>query len=38
VQGNNWRVSSASYVDNGGQTIELLNPYDSKLLVPILIA
>lgn len=33
-----WRVSSASYVDAGGQTIDLLDPYDTKVLVPLLIA
>ena len=35
---NSWRVSSASYVNESGQTIELLNPYDSKVLIPLLIA
>jgi hypothetical protein len=35
---NTWRVTSASYVDDSGQTIELLDPYDSKLLIPLLIA
>ncbi len=33
-----WRVSRASYVDAGGQTIDLLDPYDTKVLVPLLIA
>jgi hypothetical protein len=33
-----WRVSSASYENGEGQTIDLLNPYDSKILVPLLIA
>lgn len=33
-----WRVSSASYENSEGQTIDLLDPYDSKLLVPLLIA
>lgn len=33
-----WRVSSASYVDTDGQTIDLLDPYDTKVLVPLLIA
>jgi hypothetical protein len=38
VQGGAWRVSSASYVNNSGQTISLLNPYDSNLIIPRLIA
>jgi len=38
VSGSNWRVSSASYVNASGQTIDLLDPYDSKIYVPLLIA
>ena len=38
VSGNTWRVSKASYVNDSGQTIELLDPYDSKLLIPRLVA
>lgn len=38
VSGSAWRVSSASYVNESGRTIELLDPYDSKLLTPLLIA
>ena len=38
VSSNTWRVSSASYVNDSGQTIDLLDPYDSKLLIPPLIA
>ena len=38
VSNNTWRVSSASYVNATGQTIDLLDPYDSKLLIPLLIA
>ena len=38
VSSSNWRVSSASYVNASGQTIDLLDPYDSKLLIPLLIA
>jgi len=38
VSGSNWRVSSASYVNPSGQTINLLDPYDSKILIPRLIA
>lgn len=33
-----WRVTSASYVNTDGQTIDLLDPYDTKVLVPLLIA
>jgi len=33
-----WRVSAASYVNSSGQTIDLLNPYDSQILSPQLIA
>ena len=38
TNGSSWRVSAASYVDASGQTVDLLNPYDSKNLVPLLIA
>jgi hypothetical protein len=38
VKGSIWRVSSASYVNEAGQTKELLDPYDSKTLSPRLIA
>ncbi|HEV7397750.1 MAG TPA: cytochrome c oxidase assembly factor Coa1 family protein [Pyrinomonadaceae bacterium] len=35
--GHPWRVVNASYTNDQGQLIELLNPYDSQLL-PILLA
>ena len=38
VRGGTWRVSSASYVSDTGQTIDLLDPYDTKTLIPRLIA
>lgn len=38
VSGSSWRVSSASYVNASGQTISLLDPYDSKIVTPMLIA
>ena len=38
TNGSAWRVSSASYVNSSGQTIDLLDPYDSKMIVPLLIA
>jgi hypothetical protein len=31
VQGNAWRVTSASYINSLGQTIPLLDPYDTKV-------
>ena len=38
ASGSNWRVSSASYVNASGQTIDLRDPFDSKIPAPILIA
>ncbi len=38
VRGGAWRVSSASYVNSAGQTIGLLDPYDTKVIIPRLIA
>lgn len=38
TNGSAWRVSAASYVNSSGQTIDLLDPYDSKILTPILTA
>jgi len=38
TSGSAWRVSAASYVNESGQTIDLLDPYDSQLSVPRLIA
>jgi type II secretory pathway pseudopilin PulG len=38
TNGSAWRVIGASYVNSSGQTIDLLNPYDSKIIVPLLIA
>jgi hypothetical protein len=36
--GRPWRVSSATYVNDAGQTVNLLNPYDSQRLIPQLVA
>jgi hypothetical protein len=36
LHGNTWRVSSASYKNSAGQTINLLDPYESRLLIPLL--
>jgi len=33
-----WTVVDAAYVDSSGKTVGLLNPYDTKLLIPLLIA
>ena len=38
ARGGTWRVSSASYANDTGQTIDLLDPYDTKTLIPPLIA
>ncbi len=36
--GRPWRVSSATYVNDAGQTVNLLNPYDSQRFIPQLAA
>jgi len=33
-----WSVGSAYYVDSSGQKVQLLDPYDTKVLIPLLIA
>jgi hypothetical protein len=38
TNGSAWRVSAASYVNSQGQTIDLLDPYDTRIPVPLLIA
>ena len=38
VKGAAWRVSSASYDNESGQTIDLLDPYDTQILIPQLVA
>src|SRR5689334_9544275 len=38
VQGNAWRVTSASYVNANGQTVKLLDPYGTKVQIPSLTA
>ena len=38
VKGSTWRVSSASYVNESGQAIDLLDPYDTQILIPPLVA
>lgn len=32
--GQPWRITGASYQNDKGQTIELLNPYEGRLLIP----
>jgi hypothetical protein len=36
--GHQWRVTAASYRNDAGETIDLLNPYESRKLVPKLAA
>ena len=36
--GRPWRVSSATYVNDAGQTVNLLNPYDTHKFIPQLVA
>lgn len=38
LRNRTWTVVEAAYVNSSGQTVGLLNPYDTKLLVPLLIA
>jgi|ERR1041385_1789999 hypothetical protein len=38
VPGNTWRITSASYVNSNGQTVKLLDPYDTKVQMPSLTA
>jgi hypothetical protein len=33
-----WTVTEAFYVNSSGQTVGLLNPYDTKIPIPLLIA
>jgi len=38
VNGGDWRVSAANYINKDGRTIDLLNPFESNILVPLMIA
>ena len=38
INRGDWRVTSASYVNKHGETIDLLDPFDTKIPVPLLIA
>ena len=33
-----WSVTEAFYVNSSGQTVSLLNPYDTKIPIPLLVA
>ena len=37
LNGQTWRVTSATYVNDSGATINLLNPYESKRIIPLLV-
>ena len=36
--GHQWRVTAASYRNDNGETVDLLNPYESRKLIPKLAA
>lgn len=36
LNGRTWRVSSATYVNDSGATVNLLDPYESKRVLPLL--
>ncbi len=36
--GHQWRVTAASYRNDAGQTVDLLNPYESRKFIPRLAA
>ncbi|HSE18915.1 MAG TPA: hypothetical protein VLB46_17785 [Pyrinomonadaceae bacterium] len=38
LRNRTWIVVNAYYVNSAGETVNLQNPYDTKLLVPLLIA
>ena len=38
VSGSAWRVSAATFENESGETVDLLDPYDSKILIPLLTA
>lgn len=37
LNGQTWRVTSATYVNDSGSTVNLLDPYESKRMIPLLI-
>ena len=38
THGRAWRVSSASYVNEQGESVNLLDPYEANRLIPLLVA
>jgi len=38
LRNREWRVIGANYVNSSGQIIPLLDPYESKLIIPLLVA
>ena len=38
LRNREWSVTGAYYVNSSGQTIHILDPYDTKLLIPLLVA
>jgi hypothetical protein len=38
VSNRRWVVTDAAYVNSSGITISLLNPYEAKVLIPLLVA
>ena len=38
LRNTTWTVVDAAYVNSSGKTVGLINPYDTKLLIPLLIA
>jgi hypothetical protein len=38
LRNREWSVIEAHYLNSSGQTIPLLDPYDSKLIIPLLVA
>ena len=38
LRNREWSVIGANYVNSSGQTIHLLDPYDTKLIIPLLVA
>ena len=38
LRNREWSVTAAYYVDSSGQTIHLLDPYDTRIIIPLLVA
>jgi hypothetical protein len=37
LNGQTWRVTRATYVNDSGKTVNLLDPYESKRIIPLLV-